>query len=496
MRTLLALTLVLLAACGSDRRDAQAKHDAAPTSAMSGPDPIVLRVPRSGGTGRAFLYGRPDSAVWTSSTAVPAIERVLAFDDDAGLVAFVDSRGRPGRIDLRLGGVSATGKPKLAGLVSNDGSAIYGVADGVVTRLTPTGTWSWKPPATPRGLFPQADGSLLVTASRDSGIVVWKLRPPDDRVADSVILKGAERSATAAGDRVYFSVDEGQSLVGLRPRDLALSASMELEGHVRDAVATPSGDRLYVTSDSSHTLSVVDRYADKVRARIDLPGQPDDLRMDPLGRYLLVRQARGDSAWVVAIGTDHLIGAVATRWLADLPTVAPDGTLALVHGNDVVFVDPESFAARRTVAGGAKDFWYFFFWNGFRPRAAGLDEPVAFQETAPDSAIWGVPLDSAHADSLAAAGADSARTAPAPPPAATPAAAGWMVSFAALLDEGKARELAGRITVDGQRAHVTTSTRTGTPVYRVVLGPYPARGDAERVGQQSGQSFWVFQGNP
>ena len=54
-------------------------------------------------------------------------------------------------------------------------------------------------------------------------------------------------------------------------------------------------------------------------AGVTLPGAARAVRMDPLGRYLLVRAAEGDSAWVVAVGTRRLVGAVRTAWRADLP---------------------------------------------------------------------------------------------------------------------------------------------------------------------------------
>ena len=100
--------------------------------------------------------------------------------------------------------------------------------------------------------------------------------------------------------------------------------------------------------------------------------------MDGLGRYLLARFPKADSAWVIAIGTNRLVGAVPTRWEADLPAITPDGDLALLGAKDVVLVDPEKLAVKSTVAAGAKDFWYFFAWDGFRPRPQGLDQPVTF----------------------------------------------------------------------------------------------------------------------
>ena len=65
-----------------------------------------------------------------------------------------------------------------------------------------------------------------------------------------------------------------------------------------------------------------------------------------------------------------------------------------------------------------------------------------------------------------------------------------------LLDATKARELAAKIVVDGRPARVVTGVNDGIPVYRVVLGPYMAREEAERVGRASGQTYYVYAGTP
>jgi cell division septation protein DedD len=70
------------------------------------------------------------------------------------------------------------------------------------------------------------------------------------------------------------------------------------------------------------------------------------------------------------------------------------------------------------------------------------------------------------------------------------------VSFAALLAVDKARELADKIHVGNETARVVTVMREGQPVYRVVLGPYASREDAERVGRESRQSYWIYEGGP
>jgi hypothetical protein len=77
----------------------------------------------------------------------------------------------------------------------------------------------------------------------------------------------------------------------------------------------------------------------------------------------------------------------------------------------VVLHHPGSLAAQRTMTDGAGFFWHALRWNGFRPRAKGLDQPVEFR--------LGTPRDSldpfAPGDSGAASGA-ARRDSGAPPP--------------------------------------------------------------------------------
>jgi cell division septation protein DedD len=301
---------------------------------------------------------------------------------------------------------------------------------------------------------------------------------------------------TQVGDRVYFTVDSG--LVGIRVKDFSPVGAIQLESRVRAVAPTPSGDRLYVATLNDTSISVVDRYSEKVQSKIGLPQSPQDFRMDPLGRYLLVRFPQSDSAWVIAIGTNHVVGAVGTRWEADLPAVTPDGVLALLGSKDVTFVDPEKLTQKRAVADGAKDFWYFFAWDGFRPRARGLDQPVTFPS---DS----FPTDSTSASSTGAiqqgsspqSAADSARAVvPGTSQPVKPASAGFTVSFAALLSEEKARDLAATIMVNGTPAHVVATTTAGSSIFRVVMGPYPTRDEADKIGKASRREYWIYEGSP
>ena len=493
---LLALALAL-AACGpADRGNAAAARDTMPVSnAMRGPDNLVLRIPRAGGEARVFAYPQLDTVVWSGDKA-PAPARVLAFDEEGGLVSLVDSRGQPARIDFRQGAAGSITKAKLTGLASNDGATIYGItADGTVERYGSSGSWKWKPPVAARAVFPQPDASLLVLGERADGSVVWRVRPPSTRIADSVVLPRVDRALrTQVGDLLYLASE--RELTGVRTRTMQRTASVAFEEPVELLAATPSGDRVFVVTATGTAVQIVDRYRGAVSSSIALGRHPSDLRMDPLGRYLLARLEGVDSAAVIALGTNKVVGTVPSDWRSDLPFVAPDGGIALAQGKDVVVVDGETLKPRDRVTGGAADFWYPFRWTGFRPRAEELDRSPVAEAPLADSTT--TPADSA-APATDSAAAPTQPVPPAPPARDTAVRrppAGYTVSFAALLVADKARDLAASIRVGSENARVVTGVRDGSTIYRVVLGPYPTREEAERIGRESKQSYWIYEGGP
>ncbi len=517
MHRRLALSLLILAAlaCGRDRRaGSDTAGEAGRAEAARGPDPILIRLPRTGGTVRAYLYPRLDSVVWTGRTT--SVSRILGFDPEGGALAITDAKGQPARVDLRLGESSLASKASLASLKAPGGTEIYGVdAKGRVVRLTRGSDWTLDTPYPAHAVFPQSDGSLVIAAQHGAEAVLWLVHPPDTRIRDTVSLPITMRAVTAqVGDRVYMSTDT--ALVGVRSRDLSQVPSIRVHGHIDALAPTPSGDRIYVAIAGDSALAVVDRYTDKIATSVQLPGAVAELRMDALGRYVIARPVRGDSAWVIAVATNHVVGTVRTRWTDDLPATAPDGAIALNTGRDVIFVDGETLQPVRTIAGGASDFWYFTFWNGFRPRAAGMDQPVSFAGS--DSA----PRDSARAADSSARAADTVATgraaaAPVPPvkraqasaPVSTPAqsqlsspalptpvATQFTLSFAALLNEAKAHAMADSIQVNGAHARVVPSQRAGTTIFRVVMGPFPNHAAADQIGRDSRRSYWVFPGQP
>ncbi len=451
----------------------------------------MLRVPRTGGVARVLAWPAGDTALWVSPGPVPALRSVLAFDDEDGALAAVDTGGHPVRIELRAGRVVAE-KARLTQARSADGWATFGISERQVRRFTPTGEgWSAAFDVAPSAVVPTPDGAVLIVVERADGAHLYRARPPAPRIADSLVVADAQFGlATPLGDRLYLVT--GGGLVGVRTRDLKASAAIGIGGTPRALAASPSGDRIFALSGDAHALTVVDRYRDAVERTVALPDAASALRMDPFGRWLLVRAASGTAVWMVALGTMTLDVTTDSPWRDDLPAIAPDGSLARLQGADVVRWDPATQRELQRFAGGAADSWHLFAWNGFR-KPTREAEPVEFAASSADSAGDSLRAPEPDPDAAARANAPAAGT---PPEASAPTTRGFLVSFAALLVAQAAESTAHTINVAGEHARVVTTRQAGSNVYRVVLGPYTSRDEAVRVGRAAKRDFWVIEGTP
>lgn len=457
-----------------------------------------------------YAYPAIDSVVWRSASRAPALERTIAFGAEDGYLAVADANGAPVRLDLRLGTVSPAIRDPLRTVSSADGSAIYALTrSGDLTRFTPSGgDWRFHPPLPVSALFAQTDGSLIVAGVQGKRVIVWRVRPPGQTVSDSISFdvggtaleldRTIAATAGTIGDRIYFGANE--SVIVVRTRDLTEALKVSLGDPVRAIVNTPSGDRMFVALDGQEAIRVVDRFEEGVTGKIKLPSVPQALRMDALGRVLLAR-GEADTVFVISLGDDKLAGVVKSAWRADLPVVLADGSIASARGANVVFAVAGSLANGRIVAGGASDFWQPLRWNGFRPRAAGLDQPVRFRSSA--SRVSEAVVDSAASTdsgagvlSTAAPVTNAAAPAPSAARADSTLSTVYSVSFTALSDERQARVLASKIHIPGQTPRITTLESNGRTLYRVVLGPFRSHDEAERVGKASAQSYWIFRGAP
>jgi hypothetical protein len=493
--------VALVAAVGSGCTNPPRVSDAPlPSLTMvGGPEYILLRVPRNGGVPRSYRWPSLNEAIWTGTDKLPAIDRILAFDDGGGLLAFAATDGRAGRIDLRTGRVQLSATP-LTAATSTDGYALYGFnPDGRVARLTPTAEWKG-PVAKADTVLTLPAGNVAVVDFEEDRTQLIRLRPPAASPADTLELIGVQAfTRSPGGDRLYARTTRG--MVTVDAREWRVTPGPRARRPPLAVVTTPSGDRALILDADGRTIRTWLRYGERFGPTIKLDTAANDLRMDLLGRFLLARRELGDSAVVISLPVGRVIATVATDWRADLPAFAPNGQLLTLSRDDVIALDPVAGGRRTRVRGGSLDLWHIVRWDGFRPRDRSLDAPVTFETDAwADSAASAQTIDSllaAHAALAAAERQDSlGRAAAAGRGSADSAARVFTLQFAALFSESSARGLADRIRVDGRQPRVAATSRDGVTIYRVVLGPYPTREAAEAAGRRSGVPFFVYPGLP
>lgn len=525
------LALVLVGCSTADDRGATV----APVAPL-GPDAIVLRVPAQGGAARAYRYPALDTVIWNTRAALPPQMRAVGFNIDAGTLVISDAAGLAWRLTFGSGQLDRAMATPLAETASIDGTSIFGTSAGAVLRLTPSEQrpWQVRTAATLSQLQPLRDGGVLLVGQRGSETILTRFRPPATTAVDSAVFAGQARLISAAGGDRYYLSDGPRGLVSVRARDLETLARISIGDSLRATASSPSGDRVYVlgAEDDAARIQVINKYTDDIAARIDVPTDANALRMDPLGRYLLVHfGGDADSVLVIAVATDKVIGRLVSPWRLDLPLVFPDGRLATLRGDDVVVLTADAFRPAAVIPGGAKDIWTVVQWNGFRRRAG--DTPVRATATTsdtsrqagresgksqsksdssglrdssirrPDSAALRRP---ARGDSLAPR-SDTTRRPLAvpdtqsrnrPAAAALPSTVGergtFVVQFAALKAERPAQQLAASIKANGEKARVVVTATNGVELYRVILGPFRTRVDAERAGEAAGRDYWVFEG--
>jgi cell division septation protein DedD len=501
--TLLALALLLVACSDRDDTSRPSAAGGAATLVQSGPDALVLRIARAGGVVRAYRYPGVDSVVWRSIEDAPSVGRLFDFDPDLGSLVGVTASGAPLRVDLRMGSVSASSTSGVTDAATSDGDNLYVVSGREMARFGAAGK-DWSVPVAPASrVFPQLDGSLLIVSPATDGVILRTIRPPLTTIDDSSMVDAQLAVGVAAGDRVYLG--HGDRLRAVRARGAESLSEIPVGDSAIAAVATPSGDRVIVAGASENTLSIIDRFEEKVTLRVTLPGEVGALRMDPLGRAVLARMASADSAWVVSLADGSVRGPVATAWREDLPFFGSDDRVALLRRTDVVFASLATLADGARIKGGAADYWFPMRWNGFRPRAKGLDQPVKFRGgtmagpgedaqsttlTRPDSlSPPDDPPDTvqtvARTTTLAANGAAIDGELPPRAPSRYFVVLGSVPALAA------ARDSARRVSIGGVRGRVLSTPSASGTVNLVVLGPFSSRSTADDTRRQVGPRAWV-----
>lgn len=470
------LALLVAIGCGGDR--AAPTERRLPAGLPSGG--ALLRLPASGGSA-TLLW--PDSLTpvgWRSSGGLPPIKRGLGTDLEERMVYAVDDRGRLIGIDL----LTQRFRPFLV-----TARELVGTPDGVILGLDST-----------RRPLRFANRSLTAFRATIAAGNVQLLRIPGaglvtysrgNRLAQVIGEEGelrrfevpaGELASTWYGDLFVVATDSG--LVYVDPSGKPGPRFVAMKGGPTVAVFSPSGHRLYVAR-SRNDLVVIDRFTGDELKTLPLPGIARALRVDRTGRWLLGRPLKGDSVWVVDLVHWELAATVQTAWAADLPLVAGSKSLIVRDGEDLVAWDilravPGPVARLR---GAAADVYLALPWL---PKGSAA-EPVTMVAAAP-------PPDSTPPTTAVAADPLSAASAPPPPPPAPSAGVAGQrlyLQVSASQNQEFAKALVDQLKGAGWAAQLLPPKSADEP-YRVVIGPYRTREEADADGRRLGRTYFIF----
>ena len=419
----------------------------------------VLRIPRGGGEVRLYRVPTLEPSAWKLTDKLPPLERILGADADQGFVFLLDTKRNVVALDLETRRIRPSLEQVRHATVGPDG-ALYAVdtANNVVQvmRRTPVRFRS-KLQGSPRELQATMGGMLVARLGGDQPRleVLGSDRPPA-----TFPVSAGPQELSFWGDLVAVAADSAVVLYEVEgdsdgDRDLV---SIPVSGTAKAVMFSPSGHRIYVAR-VTEGLLVLDRVSAQELMDIELPGPAIGLSGDRYGQWVLVRPATGDSAWVVDVGKARRVGTVQVEWDTDLPAIVSPSTLITRRGKDVVALDlaRDGFPLRGRIEGAAGDGWLPLAWH------------PAQEENIPMAA-----------DSAAlAAAADSAARAPS-----------VYLQVSSSQNPTWAEELSQKLKAAGLPASVLRPARSDE-AYRVVLGPYATREQAEETGRGIGMPSFV-----
>lgn len=412
---------------------------------------MAIRLPAKGGTPQLYRLPRLTPVDGVLRGKLPAIERVVGLDPESEFLFVTTAKRELLGLDLGSGRVDTVAVAIAQAALGPDGT-LYAV-DTLrrVISLSRRTRFAWPQPLTalPRDLFGATDQHLVGVIPQDRLLVAAADQPPTVRP----IAAGGDVTASRWGDLVAVASDSGVTFYDpLGRRDPAF---VKLADAPRALAFSPSGHRIYVARRNVPGLAVIDRYEHKELDGVALPGPVAALRLDPLGRWLLARPAVGDSAWIVDLPIKRHTGIVPTEWKWDLPAISPDGVLIYRTGKDVLSARPDSLTEVGKVPNGAADVWVLTTWL---PR--------------------GVPSSTASSTTSDSAG--------------TGAEGPLYVQVSTSQNPEWSGHLADDLTRAGLAARVLPPQHPDDG-YRVVLGPYATRAQAEATGRRLGRPFWIYQ---
>lgn len=396
------------------------------------------------------LYRLPemDEVTWTFDTPDLVAARVVGFASDGDAIYVWSPDSALNVLDLNSGRARTVDSAVVRAALGPFGGLLLVREDGVVARLVGRQVTPLVDDVPGRviDLWGATRGNLVVLADGTAGRALLVIG--GGQVVDRYPIPDGPLAVSPWGDAAVVGTDSGIVAIDLvrdRPeRFLPLDAPTAV-------TFSAAAHRIYVAT-ATGELITIERFALDEIARRALPGRVEHLRPDPLGRFLLARAPDTSHVLVLGVGRDSSVRSVEGSWDDDLPRVAPDGTLLLRRNAAVVALSSEDLAESGRVEDGGADRWLVAPWDPRRPVLQAAQEARA-QAHSTDSQLY--------------------------------------VQISSTSNPDWAASLARDLRVAGMKVTVLPPVENDV-MYRVVLGPYATRDEAEEIGRTLGMPYWIF----
>jgi SPOR domain len=415
----------------------------------------VLRIQDDGGAPRLYRVPTLELSSWKTEDKLPPIQRAIGADADQGMVFIQDRKRNVVALDLETRRVRSYLEQVRHAALGADG-ALYAVDTGkVITQFVRRAPLRFrsKLQGSPTELHGTMSGVLLARLGGKKPAL--EILGSDQRPV-SLSLPDGKVAVSLWGDLVAVAADS--AVVIYETQGKRDHRSIPVSGHARAVLFSPSGHRLYVARETDELL-VIDRFGGQVLGEIELPGIPVELRQDAYGQWLLARPEVGDSVWVIDIGKARYAGAAAARWEDDLPAVLAPNALLTRRGANVVALDlgTQGFPQRGRVEGGGADRWLPLAWHPGQETEPTIEADSAALALAADSVAGGAKV---------------------------------FLQVSSSQNPAWANELSQKLRGAGLPASVLAPKRSDE-AFRVVLGPYATREQAESTGRKIGMPSFI-----
>lgn len=443
-----------LCACDDDSgpNPVQQAFSAANNSMVAGAA-VAFRFPESGGLARLYRLPNLEEVTWRFELGRRHAVQLVGFVGDDDLIyALVeredDTTNDLIALDLVAGRTRTIDSGVTAAAIGPTGIAYVFHPDGTLGQVQHRTIDIWPDTLlqTASGMWGAARGRVLLLIETETTRELVLLNRGHDPVRHQ--LPDGELAVSQWGRLAAVVVDSG--VITIDPTDPTSTRFTAVNPSPRLATFSTSGHQLFVVAGEQKLLSL-DRFQRVVVDSLNMPGSISAFRVGPLGRRLMAYSADEGVVWVVDLALMQVVASLPGSWEDDLPSIAPDGTVLMRRGGTLVAHAGDDLSEAGVSSAGSGDLWMVTQWDPRRPAL----------ELARDS-IQGT--------------GESGRS--------------FFAQFSSSRNAAWAQALAEELSLAGMPTTVIPPDSTDD-LYRVVIGPYTTREEAESSARRLGRPFFI-----